>query len=541
MAAVKRSARTTPWLSGGRFPRMRRLLLAAVVAAPVACAKVEPARDFQDARERIQSRLEGVESFDPATEALVEQKVRAMLDGGLTVDEAVGVALLNNRAFQALFQSIGASRADVVQSGLLTNPSVGLTARFPEGGGRSNISFSFAQQIADLWLIPIRRDVAEARLEETIANVVRQAVELAASVRKAYYDLSTIRRREAIARENLQLVRRSIEIAQKRMEGGESAAIDVNLLRAAEVNVQATLLTLERDRHVAKADLARIIGMARWDPSWDIADTTDPVVRVIPTDQALTILAMQQRLEARIAEFNVRAAEGEFRRQQRSVFSSVQLGLEGERLESRALPGRKIAADTLRSSIRQGQPTAPDLQSRGERAIDRSQIIDMLLGPSIQFTLPVWDQNQAHIAKASYQLEASRKTYEDTLDEIANQVQRAAAVVRASASLMEFYKSTALPTATRNLELAQGAYKGGEQNVLTVIRAQEFLMTQRQTAMRIRQDYLAAWVELNRALGGKDPPDNVESAPSPQSSTTGRAAMSTGASDNPMTDRQTTR
>ncbi|MCA9254604.1 MAG: TolC family protein, partial [Phycisphaerales bacterium] len=506
--------------------------LAAVAAAPVACAKVEPARDFQDARERIQSRLDGAETFDPATEALVEQKVRGMLEGGLSVDEAVSVALLNNRAFQALFQSIGAARADVVQSGLLTNPSVGLTARFPEGGGRSNISFSFAQQIADLWLIPIRKDVAEARLEETIAGVVRQAVELAASVRKAYYDLSTIRRREAIARENLQLVRRSIEIAQKRMEGGESAAIDVNLLRAAEVNVQATLLTLERDRHVAKADLARIIGMARWDAAWDIADTEDPVVRMIPTDQALTMLAMRQRLEARIAEFNVRAAEGEVRRQQRSVFSSVQLGLEGERLETRALPGRKIAADTLRSSIRQGQPTAPDIQSRGERAIDRSQIIDMLLGPSIQFTLPVWDQNQAQIAKASYQLEASRKTYEDTLDEIANQVQRAAAVVRASASLMEFYKSTALPTATRNLELAQGAYEGGEQNVLAVIQAQEFLMTQRQTAMRIRQDYLSAWVELNRALGGKDPPHNVETVAAPQSPTPARPVMPTGATSN---------
>lgn len=115
-----------------------------------ACAKVEPQPDFRSAAERIKDRLDVDDVFDPASEPLVEQKVHAMLAGGLTADEAVSVAIINNRSFQGLFQAIGASRADFVQSGLLTNPLIGLTARLPEGGGRSNLSFSFAQQIADI-------------------------------------------------------------------------------------------------------------------------------------------------------------------------------------------------------------------------------------------------------------------------------------------------------------------------------------------------------------------------------------------------------
>ncbi|MCB9853310.1 MAG: TolC family protein [Phycisphaerales bacterium] len=493
----------------------RRGLLGILCAASLtiaACAKVEPQRDFQSTADRIKDRLAVDDVFDPAAEALVEQRVRSMLVGGLTVDEAVNVALLKNRSFQALFQAIGVSRADVVQSGLLTNPSIGLTARFPEGGGRANISFSLGQQIADLWQIPVRRQIAEARLEETISDVVRQAVELAADVRKKYYELATIRKRESIGRENLRLVQQSVEVAEKRMRGGESGAIDVNLLRAAAVGVQANLLTLSRDADVAKADLAKAMGMARWEELWEISASLDAVAPPIPDDQTLLVSAMRQRLESRIAEYKVRAAEGELKRQQRSVFSSVQLGLEGERLESRALPGRKIAADTLRSTIRQGQLTAPDIQSRGERNIDRAQVIDLLLGPSIQITLPIWDQNQAQIAKASYELEASRKDYEAVLDEIANQVQQAAAVVRASAALMAFYEQAALPTADANLALARKAYEGGEQNVLAVINAQEFLMVQRQMAVQIRRDYLVASAELNRALGGRYPPPCVDQA-----------------------------
>lgn len=489
------------------------LLSAQAVVFVSGCAEVNPQPDFDAAAERIQDRLDVDAVYDPTTEKLVEDKVRSMLADGVTVDEAVRIALLNNRGFQAMFQTIGASRADVVQSGLLTNPSIGLSARFPEGGGRSNLSVSFAQEIADLWRIPIRKKIAEAQLEQTINRVVHRAVELAAAARTAYYKLAIIQQREAIARENLDLVRKSIDIAEARLRGGEAGEIDVNLLRAASVDVRASLLKLARDRDVATADLGRIMGIGRWDAKWRIADSTPDVTNAISDDQSLVIFAMKQRLDARIAEFKVKAAEGELKRQELSVFSSVQVGLEAERSEQRALPGRKIASDTLRSSIRQGQLTAPDIQTRGERNIDRAQIIDVILGPSIQLTLPIWDQNQAQIAKAAFALQSSRKDFEDTLDQIANEVQRASAVVRTSASLMRFYEETAMPTANRNLELARKAYEGGEQNVLAVIKAQEFLMTQRQTAAEIKGNYLSAMAELQRALGGQLPAGNIPHSP----------------------------
>ena len=49
------------------------------------------------------------------------------------VAEAIQVCLLNNPGLQAAFLDIGMARADVVQSGLLSNPSLTALVRFPTG------------------------------------------------------------------------------------------------------------------------------------------------------------------------------------------------------------------------------------------------------------------------------------------------------------------------------------------------------------------------------------------------------------------------
>ena len=49
-----------------------------------------------------------------------------VLEDGLTEDEAVALALWNNRDFHATLSSLGIARGDLVQAGLLTNPQMNL-------------------------------------------------------------------------------------------------------------------------------------------------------------------------------------------------------------------------------------------------------------------------------------------------------------------------------------------------------------------------------------------------------------------------------
>ncbi|HKQ46861.1 MAG TPA: TolC family protein [Phycisphaerae bacterium] len=448
----------------------------------------------------------GVEQvYDPSADAEVGQAVRALLEGGLTQDEAVRVALLNNKDFQSLFAELGASRADVVQSGLLTNPSLSLLVQFPEGGGRSKLTFGFGQQLVDLWQIPVRKNIAEAQLEQAVLAIVRRAVDLAADVRVRYSRLAALLRAEAITRENLQLVERSLQLAQARYTAGESGQLDVFLVRGTLLDVQVALINLARDRRVALADLERSMGLTRSTQRVELTEELKPPPPIVFEESELVSFALHERLDAQSAAAQVRAAEAELRRQYLNIFPSVVAGAEVERTDRRSLPGRDIVADTLRTSIANGGLTAPEIQSKDQRDQERRQIIDSIIGPSLAITLPIWDQNQAQIAKADFTVRQRRKSFEDLLDQVALDVQQSSAAMRTAQELVSFYEKETLPQAQKNVDAATRSYQAGEQSVVALIEAQRSLIDQRRTFVDIVRDSAIAKAELERAVGGRLP------------------------------------
>jgi cobalt-zinc-cadmium efflux system outer membrane protein len=490
----------------------------AIVAAwaPSGCARVSPQSDYQKTAALVADRTGSDEAYDPDADAIIDEKVAALTAEGVTVDEAARIALLRNRGFQSLFAKIGASRADVVQSGLLSNPSFGFMARFPEGGGRSDLTFSFAQEIVDLWQIPVRKSVAEAQLQQTVFEAGQRGIDLVADAKSKAFQLLALQRAEQINRENVELVDRSLKLAQDRYAAGEAGQIDVNLVRATLLEVRLNLIAVQRDLQIARAALAAVMGLARWPDPWELKDSLEIEPVAVAGDQELLIQAMRQRLDAQAAGMAVRQAEGQLRRQYLSIFSSIQLGSEAERFESRALPGRKVLADTVRDSVRNGQLTAPDIESRGQRDIEKRQIIDSVFGPTLSITVPIWDQNQAQIAKAAFQVTQKQKELEDLLDTVARQVREAAAATRTAEELVKFYREQTLPQGRENVAAAQRAYQAGEQNIVALIDAQRFLISQRLANVNVLRDYATALAELHRVVGGMLPTATSPPAPASQ-------------------------
>jgi cobalt-zinc-cadmium efflux system outer membrane protein len=480
------------------------------------CAQVEPASDYARTSESLRLKTGAASVYQPDLEHLIADRVSSLLADGMTIDEAVQIGLLNNPSFQAAFAGVGVSRADVVQSGLLSNPSLGFSPRFPEGGGRTNLTLTIAQEIVDLWQIPVRRSIAEAQLEQTILAAVNQGVELAAEIRTRYLQLWAFQSTIEISRQNEQLVQVSLALAEKRLKAGEATQLDVNLLRASLLDVQTGLIILRRDQAVAHAQLARSLGLSRSALTWTLTDPFSNQIPGIPDEVVLLEFGFQERVEVRIAEQKVRAALAELKKQYLSIVPSLSWGVEWERNERRALPGRKVLADTAISSIRAGRLTAPDIETRGQRNRERRQIIDSLLGPSLQITLPLWDQNQAQIAKAMFKLEQSRKEYDALLDDVARQVDESLAGITNSAELVKFFDQQSLPQATDNLNLTRKSYEAGEQNVIVLIEAQQSLISQRLSAENVRRDYYIALVGLERALGGRLPPTTSQPVDTPE-------------------------
>ena len=111
---------------GALLPGHRARLLALVLAAAAlgGCASFSQDGGFavveQTARDRLGKDLQRARS--PADQDTIERRVGELLAKPLTVDEAVQVALLNNRGLQASFQELGITEAELVQAGRLPNP-----------------------------------------------------------------------------------------------------------------------------------------------------------------------------------------------------------------------------------------------------------------------------------------------------------------------------------------------------------------------------------------------------------------------------------
>jgi cobalt-zinc-cadmium efflux system outer membrane protein len=454
----------------------------------------------------VQGRTVAPEVYTPEQDALVADKVEALLADGLTVDEAVSLALLNNRDLQAAFYDIGVSRADVVQSQLLTNPDFSIVPKYPDAGGLAQLNISFAQELVDLWQIPIRKKVAEAQLEATILDIARQCVELAANVRSAAYELLTLRQTEKTVLENLELAERSEDLARTRFGAGEASALDVNLARSNTMDVRLELLQIQRQTRLAQAALAQQLNLVAPAGAFELADTL-PEPIPLPDEPALLALALDQRFDARAAEHRLQAAENAITREWLGLFPSVTAGFELERPERRALPGRDILADTARESIAAGQLTAPSIESRAQRQRERRQEIDNLLGPSFGMTLPIWNQNQAQIAAAVYRAEQQRKQLESLANQIATQVTRASISLQNTGEIVAFYRDQALPQANLSLDNARQLYEAGESDILATIEAQQSLLAKRRAYVTALGEYAAALAEMERAIGGRLPAD----------------------------------
>jgi cobalt-zinc-cadmium efflux system outer membrane protein len=473
---------------------------------PAGCDKVDAQPDFQRAAAEIEARLDVGDVYDPAADALVAERVQVLIADGLTVDEAVRAALLNNRGFQAMFAALGASRADVVQSGLLSNPTLALGLRFPEGGGRSNLTFGLAQEIVDLWQIPVRRRLAEAELAQVVRQVLHRAVELSAQVRAGAYEAIGLAQAERIAEANVALAERSLSLTESRFRAGELSQLDVNLLRMQVVDAKRARIVVNRDRLIAEARLARLLGLSRNAGSLVLIDELVAPVTIGDDDAVLIELALAERFDVQVADAQVLAAGEELIRQQRSVFRSIGVGFELERVEKRAQAGRKLLADTVRSSARAGALTLPEVQTRRQRRRERSMVIDAILGPTLQLEVPLWDQNQAQIAKARFNLLRAGKEREDLLDAVALDVRTSAARVRAAGALVRFFEDESLPVAEAGESGARQLFDMGEASVLVLIQAQESLIVQRRAHIDALIEYALGLAELERSVGGRLPP-----------------------------------
>ncbi|HKQ47535.1 MAG TPA: TolC family protein [Phycisphaerae bacterium] len=443
----------------------------------------------------------------------------------VAIEQALDLALFNNRALRADLEVIAQAKADLVQAGLLSNPVLSFAGMLPEGGGRADLTFGLSKDVADLWLIPTRKQSAQAILQQRILAVADTAVTLVTEVRSRYYDLQYQSQAIDLQEQNLRVLRDVIELTQARLKAGEAGQFDLYLTRGRLLESELQQLQLRADYDLTRQALLRLMGVADAREPWFPTEADTRFNALAADETAMIDTALRQRLDAQAAHWELESALADFQQQRLRVIPSLNLGVGGERYERRALPGRKILADTARASVAAGQLTAPELESRGERNLERRQIIDLVLGPMIEVPLPIFDQNLAQIAKAQSRARELLQRYEEIEQRVVEGVRSALTRRRLAEDRVRLYRESLLPVQQTALELARKTYQAGRESIVAVLLAQESLILTRLSYAASVRDLATATADLERQLSGRIPdellrPLTTQPAPASQPGST---------------------
>jgi cobalt-zinc-cadmium efflux system outer membrane protein len=433
------------------------------------CAQVNPAPDFEQVRARVRNATGHSNVYRPDENALVEERVRVLREEGLTRDEAVQVCLLNNPRFQAAAMAVGMARADLVQSGLLSNPTLGVSMRLPSGGGLANLDVGLAQNIAELWQLPARQNAAQAELDAAILELAHTAAHLATQTQAAYFAAIGADALHAVAVENCDVVRLATEAARMRRETGAGSDLDVNLAQAQLLDAELAVALARLAAADARRELAVQLGITDDARTLVLVDPLPERPAPLSDGEVLVARARAHRLDLRAAEHESKRAAAQYALEMRRVLPTVEAGAAFERDERRAGDGSS------------GRP--------------------FIVGPSLGLELPLFDQNQAQIARAEFAWRQVEKRREAIDREMVQEVRSAADHAAAAWKVHRICAEESVPLAERNLALAREAYNAGGTSFLAVLEAQRFFLQARTRAIESHMRAAQTLPALERAVG----------------------------------------
>ena len=230
-------------------PYAKALTASLLLLALSACASFTPDSGFgvieQSTKNRIGKEIKWAKT-DGERDAL-SARVRELLQKPLSTDDAVQLALLNNKGLQASFDGLGISEADLVQAGRLPNPHFSMFRA--RNGDEFKIEQVLTINLLSLITMPMARQMETRRMEAMQRAVAMEVLRLASETRKAHIlavaGEETVRymtKVKSVADSSAELARRMARVgnwsklAQAREQGFYADAA-LNLARATQNQV----------------------------------------------------------------------------------------------------------------------------------------------------------------------------------------------------------------------------------------------------------------------------------------------------------------
>ena len=400
------------------------------------------------------------------------------------LSEYVTNALKNNTSIQMAVAKIEESDAYAREVGAAVLPQFNLTSsavknrvtelgQFPVFGG-SPIQNSFALGVGTVFELDFWGKVRRARESATALALSNRysrdtvALSLSSLVASQYFLICSLDAQTAITQSNLKSRQDSLDLTQKRFNGGIVSALDVHQSEVIVYNLQVQLPELARQRAIAEHQLAVLTG---------VLDLTVPVsdLKGLPLPPMPPLGLPSTILEARP---DVQQAE------QQLVAASANIGVAKAAL---------YPTISLTGSFGGSSALLSNLLKSGARV--------WTLG--LDLALPIFDSGRLNskVDQITAKQKQALATYTETIQTAFKETNDALVNVRQYHEREQILENAKVAS-TKALDIAKTRYKSGYSAYLDVLEAERNQNDISLSYVQARQARLIASVDLIKALGG---------------------------------------
>jgi outer membrane protein TolC len=240
-------------------------------------------------------------------QAKVTQQVSALLAQPLAADDAVQIALLNNKTLQVSFEELGISEADLVQSGRLPNPRFDL--RHASSAGQYDIEATLSFNVLSLLTMPYAHDIEKHRFANTQNAVVLSVMQLAKETREAFIAAVAARDSVDYLRQVVTAAETSAELARSMVAAGNWNRLDEFREQIFYADAVRGLRQAKLSEDAAHERLTRLLGLtapqAGERPAFQLAEHLPELPQSIENLPDIDAAILQNRIDLQLLRLQV--------------------------------------------------------------------------------------------------------------------------------------------------------------------------------------------------------------------------------------------
>lgn len=438
---------------------------AVVLLGLLGCASTSPRRALHETSALVKQQSgHDLTWLGEEGEANARRQVSEILRRELTLDSAVRVSLLANRDLQASYEEVGIAQADLVQAGLLKNPTVAATYRFPlDPGEGPGIELSAVADLIQLITMPSRKNIAQLALDATKYRVAGEVLHHVYTVKTKYFAMVAATQSLAMRTVIMEAALAAVELARRQHQAGTINDLDLANEEALYAQISVDTARSRADAVSTREDLNAIMGVWGPDTHWAApAKLPDLPPSDLGTER-LESLAVGSRLDLAAARKDIEVISyGLALAKNTRWFGGVDAGVSFERKPERI----------------------------------------SLIGPTVSVEIPIFDQRQAAIARMSAQLRQARNHEAGMAISIRAEVRKVVGKLAIARGIVESYQRSLVPAREQIVELSQQQYDAMLLGVFQVLVAKQNEISSYRELIEALRDYWYLRAELEWLIGG---------------------------------------